>query len=138
MKDNNLLKFPSVLRDKIESGEFIFPENAQYDYEPMVGFRGIERAENDFTPVTRDDFISYAELNVCRRGINRNDPHYYRVSLFVNRASVENALKFPRPNKKIAQGKVYAEAGPAEVNLETEHICWWLYDEVEINGFSIC
>lgn len=138
MKNNNLIKFPSVLRDKIESGEFIFPENVQYDYEPMVGFRGIERAENDFTPVTRNDFISYAELNVCRRGINKNDPHYYGVSLFANRASVENALKFPRPNKKIAQGKVCAEAGPAEVNLETEHICWWLYDKVEINGFLIC
>lgn len=80
----------------------------------------------------------FATINVCRRGINKNDPHYYGVSLFLNRAPVENALKFPKPNKKIAQGKVYAEAGPIEVNLETGHICWWIYDEVEINGFSIC
>lgn len=138
MKNTNLLKFPCVLRKKIENGEFVFPESTQYNYEPMVGFRGIERAGNDFTPVTRNDFLSYAELNVCRRGINRNDPHYYGVSLFINKSSVENALKFPKPNKKIAQGKVYEEAGPAEVNSETEHICWWLYDEIEIEGFSIC
>lgn len=138
MEDKNLLKFPSVLREKIASGEFVFPENTQYVYDSILGFRGIERAEGDFTPVTRRDFLSYAELNICRRGINKNDPHYYGVSLFANRASVENALKFPKPNKKLAQGRVYAEAGPAEVNLETEHICWWLYDKVEIKGFTIC
>lgn len=138
VKDINVLKFPSVLRDRIVSGEFVFPENTQYEYEPMVGYRAIEREDNDFTSVTRKDFSSYAELNVCRRGINKNDPHYYGVSLFANKSSVENALKFPRPNKKIAKGMIYSEAGPVEVNSETEHICWWLYEDVDIEGFSIC
>lgn len=138
MEEYNYLKFPSVLREKIESGEFVFPENTQCDYEPIIGFRAIEREANDFTGVSRLDFLSYAELNVCRRGINKKDPHYYGVSLFINKSSVENALKFPRPNKKIARGYVYAEAGPVEINYETAHICWWLYDSVEINGFTIC
>lgn len=138
MENDNILKFPSVLRDKICKGEFAFPGAALFSYEPIQGFRGIQRRENDFKEVTRKDFMSYAELNVRRRGINQKDPHYYGVSLFLNKESVENALKFPRTDKKIAVGKVYKEAGPAEVNEETGHICWWLYDNIEIEGFSIC
>lgn len=75
MEDKNYLKFPSVIREKICSGELVLPENA---------------------------------------------------------------LKFPRPNKKIAVGNIYAEAGPAEVNESTGHVCWWLYENIEIEGFSIC
>ena len=138
LMDNNYLKFPSVLREKIENGEFVFPENTKYQYSPIFGFRGIERTVNDYTAVSRKDFLSYAELNVSRRGINKKDPHYFGVSLFVNKESVENALKFPRPDKKIAQGYVYAEDGPSELNLESGHICWWLYDNAEVKGFSIC
>ncbi len=138
MEDKNYLKFPSVIREKIDSGEFVFPENAYFEFEPMLAYRGIERSEDDFTAVSRMDFRSYAEMNICRRGINKKDPHYFGVSLFINRESVENALKFPRLNKKIAVGKVYAEAGPAEVNENTGHICWWLYENITIDGFSIC
>ncbi|MBD5542590.1 MAG: hypothetical protein HDR00_15630 [Lachnospiraceae bacterium] len=138
MEDSNCLKFPSVLCEKMSSGEFDFPENTCFSYEPIQGFRGIQREKDDFEAVSRKDFLSYAEMNVCRRGLDRKDPHYYGVSLFLNKESVENALKFPRANKKIAVGKVYSEAGPAEVNEETGHICWWLYDNVEIEGFSIC
>lgn len=138
MEDDNYLKFPSVIREKIISGEFSFPKNTCFSYEPMQGFRGIQREIDDFGTVSRKDFLSYAEMKVCRRGIDRKDPHYYGASLFLNKESVENALKFPRANKKIAVGKVYSEAGPSEVNEETGHICWWLYDNVEIEGFSIC
>lgn len=137
MEDKNFLKFPSVMKEKIRNGEFIFPEKTLFAYDPILAYRGIQRGENDFRAVSRKDFMSYAERKVSRRGIDRNDPHYFGVSLFLNRESVENALKFPRPDKKIAVGKVYAEAGPAEINDVTGHICWWLYDNVEIKGFSI-
>lgn len=137
MEDKNYLKFPSVIREKICSGEFVFPENTKFAYEPILAYRGIGRSENDFSAVSRKDFMSYAERKISRRGIDRNDPHYYGVSLFLNRESVENALKFPRPDKKIAVGKVYAEAGPAEMNGVTGHVCWWLYENVEIKGFII-
>ena len=138
MIDGNRLKFPSILEKKIDMGEFSFPDNTRFSYEPIQGFRGIQRNEDDWEAVTRKDFISYAEKNVRRRFIDRDDPHYYGVSLFLNRKSVENALKFPRTNMKIAVGEVYSEAGPSEVNEETGHICWWLYDNIEIEGFSIC
>lgn len=138
MEDKNYLKFPSVIREKICSGELVFPENVCFEYEPILAYRGIERSENDFSAVSRKDFMSYAEMSICRRGINKKDPHYFGVSLFMTRKSVENALKFPRPNKKIAVGNIYAEAGPAEVNESTGHVCWWLYENIEIEGFSIC
>lgn len=137
MNDENYLKFPSVLREKIQKGEFKFPQSTRFSYQPIQAYRGIERDENDYAAVSNKDFMSYAEKNVCRRGINKKDPHYYGVSLFVNKESVENALKFPRPDKKIAVGKVYEETGPSEINEETGHVCWWLYDAVEIKGFSI-
>lgn len=126
------------MREKILKGEFSFPDNTCFSYEPIQGYRGIQRRENDFTEVSRKDFMSYAEMNIRKRGIDINDPHYYGVSLFLNKESVENALKFPRTNKKIAVGQVYSEAGPSEVNEDTGHICWWLYDNIEIDGFSIC
>ena len=137
MENDNYLKFPDIIRKKIVCGEFSFPKGTCFSYEPIQGFRCIQRAEDDFEAVSRKDFMSYAEMNINRRRVDKNDPHYYGVSLFLNKESVENALKFPRPNKKIAVGKVYSEVGPAEVNRETGHICWWLYDNVEIKGFSI-
>lgn len=72
--DNNYMKFPIVLRENIEKGEVVFPKNIQYEYSPILGFRGIERALNDFTAVSRKDFLSYAELNVSRRGIKKKTP----------------------------------------------------------------
>lgn len=138
MDKDNYMKFPSILRTKIQAGEFTFPKNTKFEYEPIQGYRGIERKEGDNTPVTRKDFRSYAELKRRRRALNTEDPHYYGVSLYLDKGSVENALKFPRIDKKIACGKVYQQAGPIEVNEKTGHICWWLYDNVEIEGFVIC
>lgn len=138
MKDENFLKFPSVLREKVLNGEIIFPDKAYFVYEPILAYRGIIRQQDDVSAVTRADFVSYAEKNISRRGINKKDPHYYGVSLFLNKASVENALKFPRADRKIAIGHVYSEAGPAEINEATEHVCWWLYEHMEIRGFEIC
>lgn len=136
--NDNYSKFPSVLKEKIINGEISFPENARFLYEPIQGFRCIKREPDNFDPVSKKDFLSYYEMNVSRKKINKNDPHYYGVSLFLNKECVENALKFPRVGKKIAVGKVYSEAGPSEVNEYTGHICWWIYDNVEIEGFSIC
>ena len=138
MEVKNYLKFPSVIYEKLCKGEISFPPDTRFDYEPIQSFRGITREINDFSAVTKKDFLSYAEMNVHRRGIDVNDPHYYGVSLFLNKESVENVLKFPRKNRKIAVGNVYPQAGPSEITEETGHICWWLYDNVEIEGFTIC
>lgn len=44
-------------------------------------------------------------------------------------------MKFPNPRKKIARGYVYREAGPQET--KEDHVCWWLYDKVKIEGYSL-
>lgn len=137
VEDSNYNKFPSIIKEKIRNGELVFPNNTRFSYKPILAYRGIQRKDNDFTIVSRKDFMSYAEMKIRRRGINTKDPHYYGVSLFLNKESVENALNFPRSDKKIAVGKVYQEAGPAEVNENTGHVCWWLYDDVEVEGFLI-
>lgn len=138
IKDDNYFKFPSVIREKMQKGECVFLEHTCFEHEPFVAFRGIERCADDCSVVSRKDFKSHAERKLRRRMINRNDPHYFGVSLFLNKESVENALSFARPNKKIAMGSVYSEAGSAEINDATGHVCWWLYDGIEIEGFTIC
>jgi hypothetical protein len=88
------------------------------------------------------DFQSYAQIDMAtgrfpRRGMDPNNIEYYGVSLFLTKESVENALKFPRKDKKIAVGCVYEEAGPSELREDTGHVSWWLYDNIDIIGFSI-
>ena len=137
-EDVNCNKFPCVLKEKMEQGEFVFPDDVCFDYEPFIAYRGIDRKEDDYNQIDRRDFKSYAELKVTRRGININDPHYYGVSLYLLKEQVENALKFPRNNKKIAVGTVYCEGGPVDLTEETGHVCWWLYENVNLSGFKIC
>lgn len=138
MGDNNYLKFPSIIREKAERGEFAFPANTKLEYEPFQAYRGIEREQDDKSPVTRSDFMSYAELGKKPRGVDTNSPSYFAASLYLDKACVENALKFPRKGWKIAIGSVYSEAGPTNVNEKTSHVDWWLYAGKEVEGFSIC
>jgi hypothetical protein len=142
MNQENYLKFPKELREKLQNGETHFSSRAQVHYEPITAFRGIRRKKEDLTPVTVMDFQSYAQMDIAagkfpRRGMNPNNIEYYGVSLFLTKESVENALKFPRKNKKIAVGNVYEEVGPSELCEATGHVSWWLYEGVDINGFSI-
>ena len=138
MEDANQFKFPSILMNKIDSKEFEFPVGTLFSYEPIAAYRAITRKDGESPDITRTDFMSYAELGKKGRSIDINDPHYYGVSLYKDKKLLENALKFPRPNWKVAEGMVYFEGGPIDVNEKTEHICWWLYDNIEIKGFSIC
>lgn len=134
-------KFPTILAQKLKDGDFFFPDNIQVQYEPIHVYRVVTREEGDDRPVDQLDFRSYFELNKKPknpRGVSSNymsDPHYYGVSSFKNRAMVEQKKLFPQPRKKLAEGEVYMEAGPQET--KGEHICWWLYKDVEIKGFSI-
>ena len=103
-------------------------------------YRGIERLEDDYTRPGELDFRSYAELGKKKtrgRRVDTTDPHYYGVSFFRKKEIVENMLAFPNPKKKMMKGNVYCEGGPEETNEETEHVCWWLYESVEFDGFLI-
>lgn len=134
------LKFPAILRDKLKSGEIVFPDSTEYQYEPIHAFRGVDRDTDDYHAVDRSDFKSHAERGIKKvrgRSIDTSVPEYYGVSLFRKPEPVENALHFPNPKKKMAHGFVYAEGGPQLTNSETEHVCWWLYLDTDLRGFSI-
>ena len=134
------LKFPAILKEKLRSSEIIWPKGTQFDYNPIEGFRCVARNKDDNNEITRNDFKSYAEENrKTTRGqiIDKSSPEYYGVSLYRKKEIVENVMRFPRHNRKIAQGLVFCEGGPQKTIEETEHITWWLYDEADLSGFVI-
>ena len=145
MKEEELselyLKFPAILKEKLKNGEVSFPKETQFKYMPITAYRAIERTEEDSTPINRNDFRSYAEMKKKKtrgRRVDTSKLEYYRVSFFTKREIVENLLAFPNPKKKMICGEVYCEGGPHLPNEQTHHICWWLFETVNLDKFSIC
>lgn len=136
----NADKFPITLREKIKNDGFSFPAETELEYEPILAYRGITREEGDLAGVTRRDFRSKAEMKekkIRGRVIDQTDPQYYGVSLFKDKKEFINAFKFPRPRKKIAVGYIKQEGGPQYTNEETKHVCWWLFEDVDLSTFKI-
>ncbi len=133
-------KFPAVLKEKLLNGEVELPDTAVFEYEKILTYRAVEREENDFSEVTRDDFRSYFELKKKPKkprgcGDLEKNPNYYGVSSFLRKEIVEQMMKFPNPHKKMAVGYVYSEGGPQET--KDEHVCWWLYETADVSGFRL-
>jgi hypothetical protein len=135
------MKFPVVLRDKLINGEIKLPDTVLFEYEKILTYRAVERKKDDIREITLDDFKSYFELNKkpkTPRGVNADiakDPHYYGVSSFLKKEIVEQLMKFPNPNKKMAEGYVYKEGGPQDT--KDQHVCWWLYENADVSGFKL-
>ena len=136
------MKFPAVLRDKLLNGELVLTDITLFEYEPVHAYRAIEREATDNSPVNRADFCSYFELKKTPkrpRGLPaidyEKDVHYYGASCFTKREIVEQIMKLPNPHKKLAEGYVCQECGAQET--KDYHICWWLYDNVEISSFTL-
>lgn len=131
-------KFPSVLKAKLTNNEISFPDGTQFEFEPILAYRGILRSKNDNTPVNSQDMLSHYERRIVPRGIPNyeSDAKYYAVSLFETIDMLKECWKFPKPNKKIAQGYIYKEGGPQYTDLK-KHISWWLYENIDFNGFLI-
>lgn len=131
-------KFPSVLRSKLTNKEISFPDGTQFEFERIFAYRGILRRESDNTPVNKSDMLSHFERNLVPRGIPNyeNDAKYYAISLFKNLDMLKECWKFPRPNKKIAQGYVYMGGGPQYTD-DRQHVSWWLYENANFDGFII-
>ena len=136
------MKFPSVLRYRLLNDELELPDSTQFEYEPIYAYRAVERDAEDNRAVSRSDFRSYFELKKSPnrpRGIAaeelERDAHYYGVSCFTKREIVEQIMKFPNPRKKLAVGYVCKEFGAEDT--EGYHVCWWLYEEAEINSFTL-
>lgn len=135
------MKFPAVLRDKLLTNEIELPDTTMFDYEKLLTYRAVERKTNDNREITLDDFKSYFELKKTpkmprgAKGDITKDPHYYGVSSFLNKEIVEQKMKFPNPNKKMAAGYVYKEGGPQDT--KDQHVCWWLYKDADVSGFRL-
>ncbi|WP_313990119.1 hypothetical protein [Gemella morbillorum] len=136
------LKFPKVLRTKLLSKEIKLPDSTQFEYTKIYTYRAVERKDDDNREVTMEDFKSYFELGKTPkkkpRGVAQDytkDPHYYGTSSYLKRECVEQIMRFPNPNKKIAAGYVYCEGGPQSTN--DNHVCWWLYEEANVSEFKL-
>ena len=132
-------KFPVAFRNKLISHEISLPEKTQFNYSKFLAFRGISREKDDMTPVNREDMRSYYEEGRTPRGIkcDASMPCWYSVSLFRDYNELKNAMKFPRPRKKVAQGYVYCEGGPQFSSDTSSHVDWWLYEDAVFSDFII-
>lgn len=135
-------KFPVILQAKLVNKEIILPFGTEFIYDPILAYRGIVRNKDDNTPLNMNDMKSYFELGKRPRGMfgDENqlitDPKYYAVSLFTSLEMLKQSFKFPRPNKKLAQGYVYHEGGP-QCTGQGGHVSWWLYNDVDFSSFVI-
>ena len=141
MDESILSKFPSILKEKLNNGDIVFPKETEYIYDNIMAYRAVKREKNDYSDPTLDDFKSYFELGQIpkkAKGVNfSKDPHFYGVSFYENRKKVEQIMKFPNPHKKMMLGYIYCKGGPQHTTPENGHICWWLFQDVNISGFKI-
>lgn len=143
LEEELCIKFPAVLRDKLLRKEIELPDTAMFEYEKILVYRAVERKTDDTRKVTIDDFRSYFELGKkpkVPRGVKKDflkDPHYYGVSSYLKKEIVEQKMKFPNPNKKMAIGHVYKEGGPQDTNVRQQHVCWWLFEHIDVSGFEL-
>lgn len=141
MTENELFnKFPAVLKRKLLDGELKFPADTKFQYERIYTYRAIVREKDDNTKPNANDFKSYFEEKKRPKAVRGNcesDPHYYGVSSFLKREIVEQLMHFPNPSKKMMAGYVCQEGGPQETNVESQHVCWWLYENADISSFEI-
>ena len=131
-------KFPPVLKTKLVNKEISLPDGTQFEYEPILAYRGLTRNTNDNTPVNINDMISRYDMKKKPRGmvVDEKDPRSYAISLFKTIDMLKLCWNFPRPNKKVAQGYVYMNGGPQYTD-DREHVSWWLYENIDFNGFVI-
>ncbi|MCR5118991.1 MAG: hypothetical protein K6B44_05145 [Lachnospiraceae bacterium] len=128
--------FPAILREKIKKGEFVFPVDTEDTYEPITGYRCYYRNDGDDTAPGRDDFRSHAELGRVLRGNGRSKPEYYGTSLFTSRGELNNIQSLNKPDKRVAVGCIFQEGGPIKRNKSRGHVCWWLYEDVDLSSFE--
>lgn len=139
----NYNKFPILVRQAFDTYGLVFPEGTMDEYKNIHAFRVISRKHNDNTDINREDFRSYYELYAESptkpNGFNESikDIAYYSTSLFSDHSSLNKLMKLPRKNKIVINGYVGCDGGPAKVNNSTNHIDWWMYEDVDLSSFSI-
>ncbi len=139
--ENILVKFPALLRNKLKNNDIVFCDNVQFDYEDIEAYRIIKRTTKDNTPVTIADFQSNAELGRTKiKGVDGDVtkiPEYYGVSFYKDKTQLQLRCSLPPKKCKIAKGYIYCAGGPILENTTTSHVCWWLYENVDVSNFTI-
>lgn len=136
-----LMKFPAIFREKLRNGEIVLQDDVKFEYEPIQAFRCINRTASDTTAVSRSDFKSNAELGRTnfKGKIEHPEklPEYYGVSFYQKREELDVRLGLPRKNRKVVKGYIQQEGGPQRQSSESSHVCWWLYENADVSGFSL-
>lgn len=131
MDEEYYMRFPSVLREALMSGRVSFKQGTKFAYAPFLVYRGITREPGESLAITRNDFLSYAELGKKPRGLKNPGISLYSCSCFVEKDELLAALKLPRFNKKIIFGELRDTYGPQRTNLANKHVDWWIYEQAE-------
>lgn len=138
--DVNIEKFPLILREKLKSGDVTLPPHIETEYSPIKVYRRVLREGDDMHAIDRFDLMSYAELGKrppknLEGGVK--NPDYYSTSFYSSFEALKNHFEFPHPKNKVAIGKAYCEGGPCLRNELTEHVSWWMYENVDISDFEL-
>ena len=133
MNEEMLMLFPAVLREKIRTGEFIFPDGTEYEFDPIEAYRCYFR--NNDRAIDREDFRSHAERGIRLRGTGNKKPEYYGTSLFVSLDELNNIESLNKPEKCVAKGFVYDAGGPILRSSKNTHICWWMHEQADVSSF---
>lgn len=82
-------------------------------------------------------FEMYGNSHKRPRGFRWDEanPFLYGVSLFEDKNALKNAMTM-RPENKVAVGMITQNGGPCERG-ELTHVCWWLYEDVDLSSFKI-
>lgn len=135
MNEEMILLFPAVLKEKIRTGEFVFPNETEYKFDLIEAYRCYFR-NNDNRTIDREDFRSHAEKGIRLRGTGNRKPEYYGTSLFVSLDELENIESLNKPGKCIAKGLIYDKGGPICKSQKNTHICWWMYEKADVSSFK--
>lgn len=127
------LKFPCVLKSALLKGEVAFDEaHTLIEYSKIDVYRGITREKDDNSEISKDDFLSYAELGRKPARGRKADIGWYSCSFYTEKDELELALKLPRFNKKISKGFIKKENGPIRKSEKDSHIHCWLYEDSDV------
>lgn len=129
--------FPSVLRNALEKGLVVFPDNLEKKFEPIEVYRGIRYKIGEKEKSMKEDFLSQMERNLP--GYDPTEIESYSCSCFEDKQELINAMHMPRKNKKIACGHICADYGPCVKEKESSHIHWYLFEGVDpSDDFEVC
>ena len=136
-----LSKFPAYIKSRIKQNIFSFPSDIQWVYTPIKAYRSVVRKSNDSHPICKSDMLSkfemYGNSPKRARGFrwDESNPLLYGVSLFEDKNALKNVRNMQPPNT-IAVGMITQNGGPCERG-ESTHVCWWLYEDVDLSCFKI-